>query len=117
MRGAATVESRCGWTFEHGHGFDVVGVDGRDAVAEVIAAFACTAKVGVVQRHTIHYIQRLVVAGHLGVTTEQHTCRTRCAASGVLYHETCHLTRERVDDIRLLCLGEVFALHLFEAIS
>ena len=93
MRSTATIEGRGSRTFQYAHRLDVVRVDGRDTITEVIAtSFASAAKVSIIQRHTIHHIERLVVACHFRITTEKHTGRTRSTASGVLHDETSHLT-------------------------
>ena len=93
MRSTATIEGRGSRTFQYAHRLDVVRVDGRDTITEVIAtSFTSAAKVGIIQRHTIHHIERLVVACHFRITTEKNTGRTRSTASGVLHDETSHLT-------------------------
>ena len=95
MRSTATVKGRGSRAFQHGHVLNIIGVDGRDTVTKVITAFgACAAKVGVVQGHTINYIQRLVVTCHFGITTQHHTGGTRSTASRILNHQTGYLTRE-----------------------
>ena len=75
VRCAATVEGcRCR-TFEHRHRLDVIGVDRRNTVTEVITAFrSCRAEIGVIHRHSVHHVEGLVVTGHLGRTT-QHDAR------------------------------------------
>ena len=77
MRSTATIEGRGSRTFQYGHRLDVVRVDGRDTITEVITAtFAGTAKVRIIQRHTIHHVERLVVAYHFRITTKEHAGRT-----------------------------------------
>lgn len=115
---AVAVERRGSRTFEDGHRLDVVGVDRRDAVTEVVTAcLSGTAEVSIVQRHAVDDIERLVVARHLGVATEQHACGTAGTTSRVLHHEAGDLTGERVDDIGLLCFREFFAFDLTETVA
>ena len=77
VRGTATIKGRGSRTFQHGHVFNIIGVDGRDTIAQVITTFSAgTAKVCIVEGHTIDDVERLVVACHLCVTTKHHTCRT-----------------------------------------
>ena len=93
MRSTATIEGRGSRTFQDGHRLDIVRIDGRDTITEVITtSFTSTAKVGIIQRHTIHHVKRLVIACHFCITTKKHAGRTRSTASGVLYHKTSHLT-------------------------
>ena len=93
MGSAATVQCRSGRALEHGHALDVIGIDGRDAVTQVIATLNTgTTEVGVIQGHTVNNIQRLVITGHLGVTTQQHAGRTRSTASGLVNNKTGNLT-------------------------
>ena len=93
MGSTATIESRSSRTFQYGHRLDVVRIDGRDTITEVITtSFTSTAKVGIIQRHTIHHVERLVIACHFCITTKKHAGRTRSTASGVLYNKTSHLT-------------------------
>ena len=114
----ATIEGRGSRTFQYGHRLDIVWIDGRDTITEVItAAFASTAKVCIIQRHTIHHIERLVVACHFCITTKEYTGRTRSTTSGVLHYETSHLTRKRIDDIGFLRLGEFLTLHFLQSIA
>ena len=118
MGSTATIEGRGSRTFQYAHRLDVVRVDGRDTITEVITAtFAGAAKVCIIQRHTIHHVERLVVACHFCITTKEHAGRTRSTACGVLHNETSHLTRERVDDVGFLRLGEFLTLHFFQAIA
>ena len=93
MGSTATIEGRSSRTFQYGHRLDVVRIDGRDTITEVITtSFTSTAKVGIIQRHTIHHVERLVIACHFCITTKKHAGRTRSTASGVLHNETSHLT-------------------------
>ena len=118
MGSTATIEGRGSRTFQYGHRLDVVRIDGRDAITEVITTtFTSTAKVGIIQRHTIHHVERLVIACHFCITTKKHAGRTRSTASGVLHNETSHLTRKRVDYVGFLRLGEFLTLHFLQAIA
>ena len=118
MGSTATIEGRGCRTFQYGHRLDIIRVDGRDAITEVITStFAGTAKVCIIQRHTIHHVKRLVIACHFCITTKEHAGRTRSTASGVLHNETSHLTRKRVDDVGFLRLGEFLTLHFLQAIA
>ena len=95
MGSTATIEGRSSRTFQYGHGLNIIWINGRDTITEVITTgLARTAKVGIIQRHTIHHVKRLVIACHFCITTKKHAGRTRSTASGVLYHKTSHLTRK-----------------------
>ena len=118
MRSTATIEGRGCRTFQYGHRLDVIRIDGRDTITEVITTtFTSTAKVGIIQRHTIHHVKRLVIACHFCITTKKHAGRTRSTASGVLHNETSHLTRKRVDDVGFLRLGKFLTFNLLQAIA
>ena len=89
----ATIEGRGSRTFQYGHRLNIIRVDGRDSITQIITAtFTSTAKVCIIQRHTIHHVERLVVACHFCITTKEHAGRTRSTASRILHDETSHLT-------------------------
>ena len=118
MRGTAAVECRGGGAFQHGHVFDVVGVDGRDTIAQVKSAFRTgAAEVGIVERYTVDDIQRLVVAADFRITAQQHACTAAGTSCRVLHHQTGHFARQRVDDVGLFGLCQLLTLHLGEGIA
>ena len=93
MRGAATIQGGSGRTFQHGHVLDIVWVDSRNTITEVVTTLgACVAEVSIVQGHAVDNVQRLVIASHFGITTQQYAGRTGGTTGGVLYDQTGHLT-------------------------
>ena len=118
MRSTATIKGRSCRAFQHGHIFDIIGVYGRDTIAQIIAASrTSTAEVGIVQGHTINDIKGLVVARHLRITTQQHTGGTRGTTGCILNDEACHLARKRVYHIRFLGLGQLLSIDLRECVA
>ena len=118
MRSTATIKRRSSRPLQDGHVLNVVWVNGRDTVTQIVTTFcASTAKIGVVKWHTVNHVKWLVVTADFGVTTQQHTSRTRVTSSRVLNHKTCHLTRQRVDDISFLSLGQFLTLHFLQRIT
>ena len=118
VAGAAAVEGRGSGAFEHRHRLDVVGVDAGDAVAEVETAVGPgAAEVGIVQRHAVDDIERLVVARHLGVTTEYDARAAAGTACRLADDESGNLTGERVDDIGLFGFLQLVAFYFAHAIA
>ena len=109
----ATIQRRSSRTLQHRHRLDVIRVDGRDSVTQVITALGtCLAVTGVVHRHTVNDIQRLVVTRDLGVTT-QHDARRTCSTTGrLLYYQSGHTTGHRRGSIRVAGFGQVITLDL-----
>ena len=118
MAGAAAVEGRGSGAFEHRHRLDVVGVDAGDAVAEVETAVGPgAAEVGIVQRHAVDDIERLVVTRHLGITTENDARAAAGTACCLADDESGDLTGEGVDDIGLFGFLQLVAFHFAHAIA
>ena len=112
VAGTRAVQSSCSRTLEDGHRLDVIRVDRRDSVTEVVTAFVtCLTETGVIHRYAVDDVERLVVSGDLGSTTEYDTGRTRGTAGGLLYHQTRYTTRHRSGGIRVAGFGQVFTFH------
>ena len=110
MAGTAAIECSSCRTFQDRHRLDVIGVDCRDTVTEVVTAFcAGGTEIGVVHRHSVDDVERLVVAGHFGSTSQNDSCRTRRSACRLRNHQTRHTSGERVSYVDLFGFGEFFA--------
>ena len=118
VAGPAAVERRGRGTLQYRHALDIVGVDARDAVAEVVSAVgAGAAVVRIVERHAVNDVERLVVAGHFGAASQNHARGARRAAGRLADHQTRDTSGQRVDDVGLLGLGEHLALDLVDTVS
>ena len=118
VRSAATVQGRCCRAFQYGHAFNIVRVDAGDTVAEVITSvLSGTSVVTVVQRHTVYYIERLIVAGHLRATADDHSGRTGRTAGSLADNQSRNLSCQRVDDIGFFRFFKLFAFHLTDGIT
>ena len=118
MAGTATVEGGSCRAFEDRHRLDIIRVDRRDTVTEVITAFgSCLTVTRVIHRHTIHYIQRLVITRDLRGTTQYDARRTGSTTCGLLYYQTGHTTGERVSYVDLFSFGQVFTFDLAHLVT
>ena len=118
MAGTATVKGGSGRPLEHRHRLDIIRIDARYSVAEVESSgTAGTAEVGVVQRHAVDNIERLVVAGHFCVTTQHDTGAAAGTTRGLAHYQTSHLTGQRVDDIGFLGFFQFVALHFSHTVA
>ena len=118
VAGAATVQGGCGRTFQHRHRLDVIRVERRNTVTQVITAFcACLTVVGVVQGYTVDHVQRLVVTGDLCRTTQHDASRTGRSAGCLLYNQTCYTTGKRVGHVDIFDTGKILSLHFANFIT
>ena len=118
MAGPAAVKSRRRRALQYGHVLDVIGVDARNSVAEIVASEgAGTAVVRIVEGYAVDHVKRLVVAGHFGASAKDDARGSRRTSGRLADHQTRDTSGQRVDDVGLLGLGEHLALDLVDTVS
>ena len=118
VAGLRAVQGRCGGAFQYGDVLDVVGVDARNAVSQVISAVLVrTAEIGVVDGHSVHYVQRLVVSREHRAASDLHMGGAAGASGGLADDQARFASRQRVDDVQLPHLFERFAFDVSYRVS
>ena len=118
MRSTATIKCRCCRTLEDCHVLNIVRVDCRDSVSEVVTTCkSCASEVGIIQWNSVNHIKRLVVSCHLSVTTKKDASRSRRTTCCLIDDKTCDLTGKRVDYICLFCLVKFVTFDLRQSIT
>ncbi len=118
MAGAAAIEGRSRRTFKYRHAFNIVGINARYTVAEVVAARGSgTAEVGIVQGYTVNNIQGLIIACHFSAASQNYPGRSGGAACSLAYNQTGHTACHRVDDVGFLGFFKGIAFYFFQTIA
>ena len=121
VTGAGTVQSGSGGAFQHGNALDVLGVDVERTALVVLGApqtgRILTGSTAVVIRDTIHHVQRGVVVGEGGVTTQNHTGGTTGTGGGIVDGQTGHLAHQGVGEGNATTTGEFFRFHVLNGIT
>ncbi len=103
MASPATIQGRSCGAFQHRDRFNIIGIDGRDRVAEIEARskfiIAGSAVVGIVHGHAVYHIQWLVVACDIGITSYQYFGRTARTSGGIADDESRYPAGEGIDHV------------------
>ena len=114
------VKCSCRTSFQDGNAGNVIRVEVGNTITTVdVQRYGRRYRplIGIVDRHTIHHIKRLLVAIQRGVTPDDHTAGTAGTGIRLCRIHTCDLAGQRTPDIVHTTFRELPTLHLLDRIT